>query len=148
MLGFRGAVRFGLAAMLAMVLAGLPTPSQAQTGSVVFEITKAGFIIGVGGGRGILNYQGRRYPLSVGGLGVGATIGASKTQLVGTASNLRQPTDIVGTYTALGGGVAVAGGVASVRLQNARGVILDLRGRKVGLELSVSISGVEISMAR
>jgi hypothetical protein len=132
--------------MLAMVLAGLPAPSHAQTGTVAFEITKAGFIVGVGGGRGVLNYGGRRYPLSVGGIGVGATIGASKTQLVGTASNLRQPTDIVGTYTALGGGVAVAGGVASVRLQNAKGVILDLRGRKVGLELSVSLSGVEISM--
>jgi hypothetical protein len=146
MIGFRGAVRFSLAAMLAMVLAGLPAPSHAQTGTVAFEITKAGFIVGVGGGRGVLNYGGRRYPLSVGGIGVGATIGASKTQLVGTASNLRQPTDIVGTYTALGGGVAVAGGVASVRLQNAKGVILDLRGRKVGLELSVSLSGVEISM--
>ena len=148
MLGFRGAVRYGLAAMVAMVLAGLPAPSQAQTGSVAFEISKAGFIVGVGGGRGILNYQGRRYPLSVSGMSVGATIGASTTQLVGTASNLRQPSDIEGVYSALGGGVAVAGGVASVRLQNAKGVILSLRGRKVGLELSVSVSGAEIRMAR
>ena len=37
---------------------------------------------------------------------------------------------------------------ASVRLQNAKGVILSLRGRKVGLELSVSVSGAEIRMAR
>ncbi len=146
MLGFRDVVRYGLAAMVAMVLAGLPSPSHAQTGAVAFEITKAGFIVGVGGGRGILNYGGRRYPLGVSGIGVGATIGASRTQLVGRALNLRQPSDIAGTYTALGGGVAVAGGVASVRLQNAKGVVLELRGRKVGLELSVSLSGVEISM--
>jgi hypothetical protein len=148
MFGFRGSVRYGLAAVVAMVLAGLPTPSQAQTGSVAFEISKAGFIIGVGGGRGVLNYQGRRYPLTVSGMSVGATIGASTTQLVGTASNLRQPSDIEGVYSALGGGVAVAGGVASVRLQNAKGVILSLRGRKVGLELSVNVSGAEIRMAR
>jgi hypothetical protein len=148
MFGFRGSVRYGLAAMVAMVLAGLPAPSQAQTGSVAFEISKAGFIIGVGGGRGVLNYQGRRYPLTVSGMSVGATIGASTTQLVGTASNLRQPSDIEGVYSALGGGVAVAGGVASVRLQNAKGVILSLRGRKVGLELSVNVSGAEIRMAR
>jgi hypothetical protein len=148
MLGFRSAVRYGLGAMVAVVLAGLPAPSHAQTGSVAFEISKAGFIVGVGGGRGVLNYQGRRYPLTVGGMSVGATIGASTTQLVGTASNLRQPSDIEGVYSALGGGVAVAGGVASVRLQNAKGVILSLRGRKVGLELSVSVSGAEIRMAR
>jgi hypothetical protein len=148
MFGFRGSVRYGLAAVVAMVLAGLPTPSQAQTGSVAFEISKAGFIIGVGGGRGVLNYQGRRYTLTVSGMSVGATIGASTTQLVGTASNLRQPSDIEGVYSALGGGVAVAGGVASVRLQNAKGVILSLRGRKVGLELSVNVSGAEIRMAR
>jgi hypothetical protein len=42
--------------------------------------------------------------------------------------------------------VALAGGVASVRLQNAKGVVLELQGRKVGLELSVNLSGVEIKM--
>jgi hypothetical protein len=148
MLGFRSAVQYGLAAIVAIVVAGLPAPSQAQTGSVAFEISKAGFIVGVGGGRGVLNYQGRRYPLTVSGLGVGATIGASKTQLVGKASNLRQPSDIEGVYSALGGGVAIAGGVAGVRLQNAKGVVLDLQGRKAGLELSVGVSGAEIKMAR
>jgi hypothetical protein len=146
MLGSRVAVRYGLAVMLAVFVAGLPAPSQAQTGTVAFEITKAGFIVGVGGGRGVLNYQGRRYPLSVSGLGVGATIGASKTQLVGRALNLRQPSDITGVYSAIGGGVAVAGGVAGVRLQNAKGVILELQGRKVGVEFSVGVSGAEISM--
>lgn len=129
-----------------MALTTLATPSQAQTGAVHFEISKAGFIVGVGGGTGVLVYQGHRYPLSVSGLSVGATIGASKTELVGRAYHLKQASDIAGTYTAAGGGVAVAGGVASVRLQNAKGVILDLRGRKVGLEFSANVSGVEIRM--
>ena len=82
MLGPWSAARYGLIVLLTMVLMGVATPSHAQTGTVVFEITKAGFIVGVGGGRGVLNFQGRRYPLSVSGLGVGATIGASKSQLV------------------------------------------------------------------
>jgi hypothetical protein len=147
MLGSRGIVRCVLAVLLAMVVVGAAVPSQAQTtGTVQVEVTKAGFIVGVGGGRGILTFQGRSYPFTVGGLGLGATIGASKTQLVGRALNLRQASDLAGTYTALGGGVAVAGGVASVSLQNAKGVVLELRGRKIGLELSVSLSGVEISM--
>lgn len=146
MISFRKVVRYGLAAMAALAIAVLSAPSQAQTGTVAFEITKAGFIVGVGGGRGVLNFHGRRYPLSVSGLSVGATIGASKTQLIGRALNIRDPSDIAGVYSAIGGGVAVAGGGGGVRLQNGRGVILELQGRKVGLELSAAVSGVEIRM--
>jgi hypothetical protein len=147
MFGSRSAIRYCLAAMLAVIPAALPAPSQAQTtGTVVVQVTRAGFIVGVGGGRGVLSFQGRRYPFSVGGISVGATIGASTTELVGRALNLRQPSDLAGTYTALGGGAAVAGGVASARLQNAKGVILELRGRRVGFDFSVAVSGATITM--
>ena len=147
MFASRSAIRYCFAMMMAMVVAGLSAPSHAQTtGSVVVEVTKAGFIVGVGGGRGVLSFQGRRYPFTVGGLGLGATVGVSKTQLVGRASNLRQPSDFAGTYTAFGGGAALAGGVAGVRLQNAKGVVLELQGRKVGFELSVAVSGATVTM--
>src|SRR5690242_19512205 len=136
----RGAL-IALTAAFVSVPAG---PGWAATGTVHFEIAKAGFIIGVGGGRGTLVFQGRRYPLSVGGLSVGATIGASKAELVGRAYNLRQPSDIAGTYSAIGGGAAAGGGVSGIRLQNARGVVLELRGRNIGLEFNASVSGVEI----
>ncbi len=76
----------------------------------------------------------------------GATIGASKADLVESACNLRQASDIAGTHTAVGTGVAVAGGGSSIRLQNARGVVLVLRGRNIGLEFTASVSGVEISL--
>jgi hypothetical protein len=132
-----------LAATLVAVPAG---PGRAATGTVHVEIVKAGFIVGVGGGRGTLVFQGRRYPLSVGGLSVGATIGASEAELVGRAYNLRRPSDIAGTYTAVGGGVAVGGGTSGIRLQNAKGVVLELRGRTVGLELNANVSGVEIGL--
>jgi hypothetical protein len=131
---------------MAMAAALLSTPSRAETGSVSFRITKAGFIVGVGGGSGTLVFKGRRYPLSVGGLSFGATIGASTADLVGRAYNLNQASDIAGTYSAVGAGVAVAGGASGIRLQNARGVVLDLRGRSIGLEFNANISGVEVSM--
>ena len=133
----------GLVAMLAPTLIA---PSWAATGTVRIEIVKAGFIVGVGGGGGTLVFQGRRYPLSVGGLSLGATIGASKADLVGRAYNLRRASDIAGTYTAVGGGVAVGGGASGIRLQNARGVVLDLHGRNVGLEFNANVSGVEIGL--
>ena len=147
MLGFRNAVRFGWTAMLAVFLAGLPAASQAQTtGTVVVQVTKAGFIVGVGGGSGVLSFQGRRYPFSVGGLSLGFTVGASSAEFVGRALNLRQPSDLAGTYTAIGAGAAIAGGGGGVRLQNAKGVVLELQGRRVGFEVSVAVSGATITM--
>ncbi len=146
MFKFRQALRCGVTVLAVLVSPLLMTPGWAATGTVRLEIAKAGFIVGVGGGRGTLVFQGRRYPLSVGGLSLGATIGASKADLVGRAYNLRRATDIVGTYSAVGGGVAVGGGASSIRLQNARGVVLDLRGRNIGLEFNANVSGIEIGI--
>jgi len=139
-------LRVGLVALATALISLTAGPAGAATGTVHVEIAKAGFIVGVGGGRGTLVFQGRRYPLSVGGLSVGAIIGASKAELVGRAYNLRRPSDIAGTYTAVGGGVAVGGGASGIRLQNAKGVVLDLRGRTIGLEFNANVSGVEIGL--
>ena len=50
------------------------------------------------------------------------TVGVTSTDLVGRAYNLRSPSDIAGTYTSVGGGVVLAGGVRLVRLRNSNGV--------------------------
>ncbi|MDF2810900.1 MAG: hypothetical protein K0S56_1931 [Microvirga sp.] len=146
MLDFRHALRNGMVALAVTDAPVLAAPVWAATGTVSIEIAKVGFIVGVGGGRGTLVFQGRRYPLRVGGLSFGATIGVSKADLVGTAHNLRRASDIAGTYTAIGAGVAAGGGASGIRLQNAKGVVLDLRGRNIGLELNASVSGVEIDL--
>ena len=67
-------------------------------------------------------------------------------RLVGRAYNMRRPSDIAGTYTAAGAGVAVIRGPSVVRLRNANGVVLELRGRQVGLEFSLDVSGIVIGM--
>ena len=72
---FRHALRCGLFAVAAILGPALATPAWAATGTVYVEIAKAGFI--VGGGSGTPVFKGRRYPLNVGGLSFGATIGAS-----------------------------------------------------------------------
>jgi len=133
-------------AVAAVFLLALPSIADAQsTGTVRFRVAKAGFIVGVGGGSGVLNFRGRTYPLRVDGLSAG-TIGVAQADMVGTARNLRQASDIVGTYSAAGAGIAVAGGGSSVRLQNANGVVLDLRGRQAGFQASLGVGGVTISM--
>jgi lipid-binding SYLF domain-containing protein len=126
--------------------AGFTSASQAETGAVRVVFTKAGFIVGVGGGQGVLTFRGRNYPFKVSGASLGATIGASTTKLIGRALNLRGPGDIAGTYGAAGAGGALAAGAGGVQLQNANGVILQLSGPKVGVEFSAALAGVTITM--
>jgi hypothetical protein len=130
---------------VAIMLAGALSQSYAETGAVRFHIVKAGFIIGAGGGSGTLNFKGRQYRLNIGGINVG-TIGASAVDLTGTASNLRTAADIVGSYSQTSAALAVVGGGRVATLRNANGVVIQVRGPAVGLEASLSLSGMTISM--
>jgi hypothetical protein len=123
------------------------SPAEAATGEVALHIASAGFIFGVTGGSGALVFEGRRYPLTIGGISAGALIGASATDLVGTAYHLQQAGDIAGVYSAVGAGLAVAGGRQVARLTNARGVVLRLHGRQIGFSFSIDLSGMSISLA-
>ncbi|CCE10355.1 conserved exported hypothetical protein [Bradyrhizobium sp. STM 3843] len=128
------------------VLFASAAPSRAETGAVSVVFTKGGFIVGVGGGEGVLHFRGRNYPFTVSGMSVGFTIGASTTKLVGRAFNLRSPGDIQGSYAVIGAGGALAAGAGGVQLQNERGVILQLSGPKVGAEVSAAVGGVTIAL--
>jgi hypothetical protein len=129
-----------------LLACGLASPSNAETGTVRVVFTKGGFIVGVGGGHGVLHFRGHRYPFRVSGMSVGFTIGASTTQLSGHALNLRSPRDIEGTYSVIGAGGALAAGAGGVQLQNGNGVILQLVGGKVGVELSAAVGGVTVAL--
>jgi hypothetical protein len=141
---FSSLFRVGFAALLLMLVAGVST-AQAQTGSVRLEFVKAGWFVGGSIGSGTLSYGGRVYPLNIGGLSAGFTFGASKTTLVGTARNLRQASDITGTYAAVGAGAAVAGGARVIELRNGKGVSLHLQGATAGLSFDLDLSGMEIT---
>jgi hypothetical protein len=143
---FVRAIRNGLAFVMAVaMLMTLSLPSHAAVGTVRIKIVKAGFIVGVGGGNGVLHFEGRNYHLGIGGISVG-TIGAAGADLVGRAYNLHHAEDIAGTYTAVSGSIAVAGGVKIVQLQNSNGVVLKLQGKQAGFEASASLSGLSISL--
>ena len=131
------AVGVALVASIA-ALTGLSTPSRAETGEVAVVFTKGGFIVGVGGGEGVLLLRGKKYPFTVSGMSVGLTVGASTTKFVGRALNLKGPASIEGSYAVGGAGGAVAAGAGAVQLQNANGVILQLSGPRVGAEVSAA----------
>ena len=129
----------------AIMMFAATLPSQAASGTVRLQVTRAGFIVGVGGGSGTLHFKGRSYHLRIGGVSIG-TLGVSSADLVGRAHNLRRPQDIAGTYTAVGAGLAIAGGGHTARLRNSNGVVLEVRGRQVGFAVSIDLSGLQISM--
>ncbi|HET8974351.1 MAG TPA: hypothetical protein VFN63_13800 [Pseudolabrys sp.] len=146
MFDFTRMIKCAAAAFVAAAMLIVATlPSQADTGAVRFRVGSAGFIIGVGGGSGTLTFQGKTYPLRIGGVSLGM-IGISSADLVGRARNLNRASDIAGSYTAVGAGLAIAGGASTARMQNANGVILEVRGTKVGFSASLDLSGLTISI--
>jgi hypothetical protein len=134
-----------LVATLMSIAAATVTPSQAQTGTVRLSIVKAGFIVGAGGGSGVLHFHGHTYRLSVGGLSLGS-LGVSGAELTGTATNLHRPQDIAGTYGAAGAGFAFVGGGQVATLQNEKGVVLTLSGGQVGFQVSFGLAGMTIGL--
>jgi hypothetical protein len=136
--------RIALTALIASTcVAG---PSYAISGSVRVTVAKAAFVVGGGGGRGVLTFRHRRYPFTVQGLSLGLTAGASINRLVGRADYINELSDFNGSYTMVGAGAAVVGGVSGVQLKNNKGVIISLQGAKAGVEVSANISTVVITL--
>jgi len=136
-----------LCAVLTMfVWSATATPSQADTGTLRVVFGKAGLVAAVGSGEGILTFHGKHYAFLVVGASIGATLGVSASVLRGTALNISTPSDLAGTYTGAGGGAAVSVGVSGVRLRNEKGVVLELRGAKLGVEASVNLALITITM--
>jgi hypothetical protein len=134
-------------AVMAFALAvGIVMPSHAITGTVRVTVAKAGLIVGAGGGRGTLSFRHRLYPFTVQGLSVGLTAGASINRLVGRADYINKLEDFAGTYSVVGAGGALVGGIAGVQLRNGKGVVISLQGAKGGIEVSANITKVVISL--
>jgi hypothetical protein len=130
------------------VALGCATPADAVTGMVRVTVAKAGFIVGAGGGNGILTFRHRNYPFTVQGLSLGLTAGASINKLVGRAEYINELGDFAGTYSVVGAGGAVFGGVGAVQLRNAKGVTITLQGPKAGVEVSANVTKVVITLDR
>jgi hypothetical protein len=121
-------------------------PSQADTGTVRVLFGAAGVVASVGEGRGTLTFHGKAYPFGVSGASFGATLALTVADLEGRALNLRTPGDLAGNYIGVGAGGSIAGGIGVARLRNANGVILVLRGPKLGVGLSINLARVTITM--
>ena len=139
-------IHVALAALTAFAGITLSSASHAESGTVALTIYKAGWIIGGSGGGGTLNFRGRNYALSAGGLDYGLVFGGSKTVLRGRVSNINRASDVAGVYRPAGAGLAVGGGARAIVLTNQKGAVLELSGRQVGLMANADLSGLAITL--
>lgn len=119
---------------------------QKADATIEINLVKAGLIVGGSGGSGTLTYKGKDYPISIGGVSLGATIGISKAELVGNVYNLNKVEDIEGTYTAGQASAALAGGEKHAIMDNSKGVKIDVKGKQIGAELALDLNGMKISL--
>jgi hypothetical protein len=139
------AIRVALVALAAST-AMLSPAAHADEGTIAMTIYKAGWVIGGSGGSGTLNFRGRRYGLSTGGLDYGLVFGGSKTVLRGRVSNIVRASDVAGVYGAAGAGLAVGRGARAIVLTNQKGAVLELAGQQTGLMANADLSGLAITL--
>lgn len=144
-MSFSAYIRTAFVALIALVGVGISS-AKADSGYVNLTVYKGGWIIGGSGGHGTLNFRGRTYRLSVGGIDYGLVFGGSKTVMEGRVSNISRPSDVAGVYAAAGAGLAVGRGARAIVLTNQKGAVLELSGRQVGLLANVDLSGLAITL--
>ena len=135
-------------AMIAGVAFGAQPTAMAQSPSATIEMQayRGAYLFGVTAGEGLLYYRGRAYPIGMRGVSIGLSIGGSTSDVVGEVYGLHSLYDIEGTYTATNSSYAVAGGSGGLVLTNARGVEIHLHSTQIGLEFSLDVSGISISL--
>ena len=143
------------AAMTILILGGcqssMKVGPQAVAGlspdaTIDMQEVQVAYLASGGGGAGTIFYQGRSYPFSIGGLGVGG-IGASTISAAGEVYKLPSLAQFPGAYAQARYGFAIgsmSGG--DLWLQNEAGVILHLHAKREGLMLSLGGDAIVISM--
>ena len=102
-------------------------------------------MLGGARGKGVLNYQGKRYPFSLRAVSAGG-VGAQKTTATGDVYFLKSPADFAGTYSAVTIGAAVGKGAGASQYQNSKGVFISVKSKSEGLALSLGLAAVEVTM--
>jgi hypothetical protein len=103
------------------------------------------FLAGVSWGHGRLEFNSHSYRVKVRGLKVGS-IGVASYSASGDVFHLRHARDIDGTY-----GTATASGTAGVgagviRMQNGKGVVINMTMDTAGLQATLAPGGLEIEL--
>ena len=133
--------------LLALAIAGPSGADDLQkSGTVRIEQVQIAFIGSGNLGGGTLQFGGKSYDFSIGGLGIGG-FGLSKITATGTVYNLDQLAHFPGAYVQGRYGIAI-GDVSTGKLwlKNSHGVVLELHADRKGLALSLGGDAIYIDL--
>jgi len=125
------------------VLTVLPMTASSQFSPDEGRIHITFFKAGHGSGSGYLFFQGQKYGLSVSGPKI-RRVWITTIDLIGSASNLRTAADVIGTYTAIDDQVATIRREKVARLQNVKGIVVEMRAINLNRLFSLNLSGMTI----
>ena len=130
------------------LLLALPASPSAQTPDGVIELSGGSVSAGIGytWGNGTLIFQGKRYPLNVGGVSV-VSVGFAEYTAAGSVEGLKTPQDINGVFTSVSAGATLGGGANIAAMRNQNGVVIHLTSTTAGLSLTLAAEGMKISLA-
>jgi hypothetical protein len=119
-------------------------PSGKPSATISIHQLSVAFIGSGAVGGGTLHHEGRSYPLTVNGLGVGG-IGASQLSASGVVYGLHNREDLAGVYAQIRSGWALGEqGGGTLWLKNDKGVAMKLQTERRGLQLALGADGVII----
>jgi hypothetical protein len=132
--------------LLFTVSAVLAQPQEPYPiGEVTINAKQVAAGIGWTWGDGMLMFKGKMVHFSIKGLNV-AAVGFAKISAKGDVYNLKEPSDLAGTYVTAGAGAAVIKGKAGLVMRNAKGVVINLVSNQTGVQLSLGTDGLTIVM--
>jgi hypothetical protein len=114
-------------------------------GEITIEAKQVAAGVGWTWGGGNMKFQGKTYQFNLKGLNV-AAVGISKISAKGEVYNLKNASDLVGTYVTASAGLAVIKGKAGLVMRNDKGVVINLNADQTGAQLSLGTDGLKITM--
>ena len=135
----------GLVLAATTVLAAAPK-DKPLSGTLTVEQFQVAWILSGNLGGGKLDYKGKTYDFTIGGLGVGG-FGASKIEATGEVYGLERIEDFVGAYgQARYGMVAADVSTGELWLENAKGVVIHLDAKRKGLALALGADAIYLDL--
>ena len=138
--------------LLGSILVGTPLARPAtaqelkQSGTIYIRQVQIAWIGSGNLGGGTLQYNGKSWPFTIGGLGIGG-FGISQITATGEVYNLKDIALFQGAYVQARAGFAIGTvSAGELWLQNPNGVVLHLKAERVGLALSLGADAIYIRM--
>lgn len=136
--------------MLAMALAlsaVFAVPAQAAESRVEGSMLEASYGVGVRLGEGKLNHEGQEMKFKVRGLSL-LSVGLAGGNFNGVVKNLKSASDFEGSYTFAEAGAAYGLGANVQRWVNDKGVVIEITGVEVGVELRLGPGALGIHFVK